>query len=276
MALELLRGAAPPGPCSYLPEETASLQYRYLLDIGAAEFEGMLSRGWRRQGACFFRPGCPQCTKCRSLRVDVNAFAATRSQRRCLKANRHVRLVVRRPSLTKEHLAVFDAYHADMHARRGWHYEPASGEEYSRTFLAGHFAFAKEFLYFRGGELVGVGLVDVTPAALSSIYFYHRPDWRPAGPGTFSVLKEIEFAKTTGRRWLYLGYWIAENASMAYKSRFGPHEILKRYVGDDETPVWLEEQESRTQSRKGAEEKDPARRDAETDAVLGSQSESTR
>lgn len=238
MALELLRGAAPPGACSYLPDETASLEYRYLLDIAPAEFEAMLARGWRRQGACFFRPRCPRCVKCRSLRVDVEAFTPTKSQRRSLKKNADVRLVVREPSLTKEHLAVFDAYHADMHDRRGWTREPTTAEEYSRTFLAGHFAFAKEFLYLRGRELIGVGLVDVTPAAMSSIYFYHRPDWRPLGPGTFSALKEIEFARQTGRRWFYLGYWIAENPSMAYKNRFTPHEILERYVGDDEPPVW--------------------------------------
>lgn len=238
MALELLRGAAPPGECSYLPDETASLEYRYLLDIAPAEFEAMLARGWRRQGACFFRPGCPRCTKCRSLRVDAAAFSPNKGQRRCLKKNEGVRLVVRKPSLTREHLDVFNAYHADMHLRRGWSREHTTAEEYARTFLAGHFEFAQEFLYLRGSELVGVGLVDVTPGALSSIYFYHRPHWRPLGPGTFSALKELEYAKQTGRRWLYLGYWIAENASMSYKNRFTPHEILERYVGEGEAPVW--------------------------------------
>ncbi|MGC1273409.1 MAG: arginyltransferase [Planctomycetaceae bacterium] len=238
MALELLRGAAPPGECSYLPDETASLEYRYLIDISASEFEAMLSRGWRRQGACFFRPACPNCTKCRSLRVNVDAFSPTKSQRRCRKRNEDVRLVVREPSLTAAHIDLFNAWHADMHQRRGWDRAPTSAEEYSRTFLAGKFSFAKEFAYLRDGELLGIGLVDATPVALSSIYFYHHPDWRPAGPGTCSALRELEFAKETGRKWLYLGYWIPENASMAYKNRFEPHEVLERYVGDDETPVW--------------------------------------
>lgn len=238
MALELLRGAAPPGPCSYLPDETSSLEYRYMLDIAPAEFEAMLSRGWRRQGACFFRPRCPACVKCRSLRVDVNAFAPSKSQRRALKQNEDIRLVVRKPSITSQHLEVFDAYHADMHLRRGWKYEPSDADDYSKTFLAGHFSFASEFLYFRRRELLGVGLVDLTPHAMSSIYFYHRPDWRPQSPGTLSVLREIEFARESNRRWLYLGYWISENASMSYKNRFEPHQVLDRYVSDDEPPVW--------------------------------------
>lgn len=238
MALELLRGAAPPGPCSYLPDETASLEYRYLLEISAQEFEGMLSRGWRRQGACFFRPKCPACVKCRSLRVDVEAFRPSKSQRRAWKQNTEIRLVVRKPSVTAEHLAVFNAYHADMHRRRGWRHDPSDADDYARTFLAGHFPFASEFLYFQKRELVGVGLVDLTPRVMSSIYFYHRPDWRPLSPGTVSVLREIEFARESNRKWLYLGYWIRENASMSYKNRFEPHEVLERYVGDDEAPVW--------------------------------------
>ncbi len=250
MALELFRGAAPPGECTYLPDETASLEYRYLLAIGESEFEQMLSRGWRRQGACFFRPGCPQCRKCRSLRVEVDAFTPTKSQRRCRKRNATVQLIVREPRLTAAHLEVFNAWHADMHDRRGWERGDTSAEDYSRTFLAGKFPFAKEFAYYRGQELLGIGLVDVTPNALSSIYFYHRPEWRPAGPGTYSALCELEFARETGRRWLYLGYWIPENASMAYKNRFTPYEILDRYVGDDETPVWRPGEET---ARKGSE-----------------------
>lgn len=238
MTVELLRGSAPPGQCSYLPDETASLNYRYLLDISDVEFEGMLSRGWRRQGACFFRPGCPHCRKCRSLRLEVAAFTPTKSQRRCRKKNDDVRLVVRPPRLTIEHINLFNAWHTDMHERRGWDRSPTSPEEYAQTFLAGRFSFAREFAYFRDQRLVGIGLVDVTPQAMSSIYFYHHPDWRADGPGTYSALREIEYARDTGRKWLYLGYWIPENASMSYKNRFGPHEILDRYVGDDEPPVW--------------------------------------
>ena len=238
MALELLSGIAPPGSCSYLPDETASLQYRYLLDVDAADYEGMLARGWRRQGACFFRPGCPNCRKCRSLRVDVAAFQFGKSQRRCLAKNADIRLVVRSPGMSKAHLSLFNAYHADMHARRGWDYEPTTAENYAHTFLAGQFNFAREFAYYRRRSLVGIGLVDIVPHGLSSVYYYHRPDWRPLSPGRFSVLKEIEYARELGKSHLYLGYWIKENASMAYKNGYTPHEILETYVGPHETPVW--------------------------------------
>ncbi|MEZ6064809.1 MAG: hypothetical protein R3B90_03670 [Planctomycetaceae bacterium] len=60
------------------------------------------------------------------------------------------------------------------------------------------------------------------------------------GPGTFTILKEIELCQATGRRYNYLGYWIKECPSMAYKDRFEPYEVLERYVEADEEPVWQE------------------------------------
>ena len=237
-AVELLRGTSPERECSYLPSETARTEYRFLLDVSADEYAAMLARGWRRQGVSFFRPVCRACVKCRPLRVDVRDFAPTKSQRRCLRRNADVTLTVRRPQVSGEHLALYDAYHADMHARRGWDADTTDAESYVRSLIGPGYPFAREFAYHRGDALVGVGLVDAVPGALNSIYFYHDPDWRPDGPGTFSALKEIEYARETGRDWVYLGFWIPENASMSYKNRFAPHEILAGRPGVNEDPEW--------------------------------------
>jgi leucyl-tRNA---protein transferase len=234
----LFEANSPPALCPYLPRETASLRYRIITSLSAGEYQELLRRGWRRHGCSFFRPDCPQCVECRSLRVDVSRFRPTKSQRRCLRRNAGVRVVVRRPTVTAEHLWLFNAYHADMHRRRGWPHRAVDADEYQESFLSGAWSFAREFLYHRDGRLAGVGLVDAAPEGLSSVYFYHDPAWRPLGPGTFTNLKEIEHARPTGRRYHYLGYWIAGCPSMSYKNRFGPHEILARYPGDDEEPEW--------------------------------------
>ncbi len=234
--LELFRFQAPLGGCSYLPWEQSSLEYRGLAHVSERAFEEMLSRGWRRHGRNFFRPACPQCVKCRSLRVDVNAFHPSKSQRRAMKKNADVRLEVGPARVTGEHVRLYNAWHADMHVRSGWRDSRTNSESYAEAFLAGDWPFAKEFRYYRENRLIGVGLVDVLPDALSSVYFYHDPLWRSLSPGTFTVQKEIEYARQTGRRHLYLGYWIAECRSMAYKAQFGPHEILARYPADGEAP----------------------------------------
>jgi len=238
MATELARFLSPPRSCSYLPAETASLEYRIYAGLTETRYRARLERGWRRHGVHLFRPVCPQCRQCRSLRVLVDQFRPSRSQRRTLQRNADVRLVVQRPTVTAEHIRLYNAYHRDMQARRGWPDRETDAAEYEQSFLAGDWPCAREFLYFRDDELIGVGLVDLFQDAVSSVYFYHDPEWRPQGPGTFSILSELEFCRETGRRYNYLGYWIAPCGSMAYKAGFRPHELLDEYVGDDETPVW--------------------------------------
>ena len=92
--------------------------------------------------------------------------------------------------------------------------------------------------YYRGERLIGVGLIDILPDGLSSVYFYHAPEWRPQAPGVFSLMCEFDFCRERGIPYLYLGYWIERCPSMAYKSGYGPHEVLENYVEEDESPEW--------------------------------------
>jgi arginyl-tRNA--protein-N-Asp/Glu arginylyltransferase len=249
-AKELTRFQTRPRACSYLPAETATLEYRVFALMGSRQYRDMLRRGWRRHGPHFFRPRCAACTQCRSLRVLVPEFRASRSQRKILGRNADVRVTVQTPSVSPDHVRVYNAYHADMAERKGWTYHPTDPEDYENSFLVGIWPFAREILYHRDGELIGVGLVDVVEDALSSVYFFHDPTWRAAGPGTFSILQEIEYCRQTGRTYNYLGYWIAACGSMAYKANFAPHEILEHYVEQDEEPVW-----TRPDSARGLDER---------------------
>jgi arginine-tRNA-protein transferase len=228
----------PPESCSYLPHETASLVYRLTTRATAEECEALLERGWRRHGAFFFRPACPACVQCRSLRVPVAEFRPSKSQRRCWRRNADVRFELARPSVSREHLDLINRYHLDMHRRRGWPLRMWDESEYVSAFLVGDFDFAYELRYYQGSRLVGVGLIDVTPRCSSSAYFYHDPAWRPAAPGVYSMLVEIHMARRAGREFHYLGYWIEACGSMAYKSQYRPHELLMEQVDQRQTPRW--------------------------------------
>jgi arginine-tRNA-protein transferase len=169
----------------------------------------------------------------------VDHFEPSKSERRNLRRNSQLELVVQPPTVTEQHLRIYNAYHADMHLRRGWPLHPITRENYEEMYLAAPGDFAREFLYFDHGKLVGIGLVDVLQESSSSVYFYHDPAQRSSALGVFSILRELQFAREQGLRHHYLGYWIAECQSMAYKANYNPHEILQRYPGDDEEPVWL-------------------------------------
>ncbi len=87
-----------------------------------------------------------------------------------------------------------------------------------------------EFCYYVGERLVGVSLADRVPSGLSSVYMYFDPAECRRSLGTFSALWEIDFCRREKLAYYFLGFHVPEAPTMAYKARFGPHEIL---VADD-------------------------------------------
>src|SRR5271169_3996972 len=101
-----------PRVCAYLPAESASLEVRVMLDVSPDELDALLERGWRRFGPIYFRPACAACTECVSLRVAVDRFEPSKSQRRSARACSRLRRVVGPPRVDDERLALYASWHA--------------------------------------------------------------------------------------------------------------------------------------------------------------------
>jgi arginine-tRNA-protein transferase len=238
--VELQRCRSAPDPCSYLPGEAASLDYRIIPELSPLAYQDLLSRGWRRFGWTFFRPACPACQECRGIRIVVDRFEPSRSQRRNWLRNSDLRVIVQPPTISRRHLDLYNQFHADMHSRKGWRPRHILRREYQATYLTGGGGCAREFLYLAGETLIAVGLADIVPEALSSVYCFYDPSWRDRGLGVFSVLTQLDYARRQGLTHQYLGYWVEECRSLVYKSQYRPHEFLAGYPPDDEPPRWLE------------------------------------
>ncbi|HEY1379297.1 MAG TPA: arginyltransferase [Gemmataceae bacterium] len=225
--ISLFRYETPPGPCGYLPGQTWRYEHEVVAALSPAEYEQRLLEGWRRFGHLLFRPVCPACTACRSLRVDVARFRPNRSQRRNRKLNeRVVRLAVGRPAVTPEKLDLYDRYHAHQAETKGWpEHGPKDAAEYRDSFVDNPFP-VEEWRYTLAGRLIGVGYVDRLPVGLSAIYFVYDPAERERGLGTWNVLCAIDRAAALGLPYVHLGYHVAGSASLAYKANFGPNETL--------------------------------------------------
>jgi len=218
---------APPSQCGYLPDQTWTLEYEVVGSVTPAEYMQRMRQGWRRFGDMLFRPQCPMCSRCRSLRVDVERFRPDRSQRRAWRANAHaVQIQVGQPTVTRAKLRLYDRYHAFQADTRGWPEHPAKDPaSYIESFVNNPFR-TLEWCYFVQGRLVGVGYVDDLPGGLSAIYFFYDPDERSRSLGTFNVLCILEYARRRRVPHVYLGYFVPECASLAYKARFRPNQLL--------------------------------------------------
>jgi arginyl-tRNA--protein-N-Asp/Glu arginylyltransferase len=220
-----------PRPCSYLADRSASLDVRVMLDVTAEEMEGLLARGWRRFGPMYFRPACASCTECVSLRVTVDAFAPSKSQRRAARGADRLRRVVGPPRVDDARLALYAKWHAQREEARGWGPNPETRDRYALEFAFPH-PCAREAAFYDDatpGEprLVGLGLFDETPHALSAAFFFFDPAYEHLSPGTVNVLRLIDDARASARPHVYLGYRVTDCPSLAYKARFRPHELLR-------------------------------------------------
>jgi arginine-tRNA-protein transferase len=222
----LFRYVAPPSSCGYLPDQTWRLEYEQVLSLSAAEYMTRMSQGWRRFGYLLFRPRCPACNACRSLRVPVDRFRPDRSQRRARAANENVvRLEIGTPAVTRAKLDLYDRYHAFQSENKNWpEHDGKDADDYARTFVNNPFA-TQEWCYYLDDRLIAVGYVDNLPAGLSAIYFIYEPTERQRSLGTWNVLSIIERARMLGVPHVYLGYYVAGCQSMQYKTRFAPNQL---------------------------------------------------
>lgn len=214
--------------CPYLPGRVARLPlYRQLRALTLDEADLRFGNAERRVGTCLYRTACPTCTACRGLRVVVDEFKPSRSQRRVLaRWADEGRVEVGRAAWDPEKLSLFN--------RHKFERELADGEDEPMTplgyvsWLVQSCFHTMEMRYYLGDRLVGVGVVDLGRSAASSVYFYFDPDPDVArySPGVYSVLREIELCRDSGREHLYLGLHVEECRHLAYKTDYRPHELL--------------------------------------------------
>jgi arginine-tRNA-protein transferase len=216
--------ASSPEPCGYLSDrQSISAFANPYVDMDADTYNNLIQFGFRRSGGYLYRPHCPDCTACISLRVRAEEHRPSRNDRKNLRRNADIELQVAPAKFSEEHFDLYRRYVNTRHAD-GSMANP-SRSDYHR-FLICDWAETR-FIEFRlGRRLLGVAVTDVTESGLSAVYTFFDPDERERSLGHFAILSQIGMAREQGYPYLYLGYWIADCDKMRYKSRYRPAEIF--------------------------------------------------
>ncbi|KAJ7507668.1 arginine-tRNA-protein transferase [Mycena galericulata] len=95
-------------------------------------------------------------------------------------------------------------------------------------------------LYKCDGKLIALGVIDILPNCVSSVYFVYDPEWEEFSLGKLSVLREISLATEIQEAGapdmtsLYMGFYIHSCPKMRYKGDYSPS-----YLADPETYEWF-------------------------------------
>ncbi len=216
-----------PYPCSYLAGQTAqSLTATPPNLVNADIYNHLIKHGFRRSGNFAYRPHCPNCQACISIRVLLKDFTPNRSQKRAFK--QHQRLTVRVLPIhyNETHFALYSAYIKARHADGQDNPANQSEKEQYHSFLCQSHVDSVLLEFSEHDQIKMVSVVDMIDDGVSAVYTFFDTTETKASLGTYNILWQIEWAKSLNLPYLYLGYWIEDSKKMAYKQNFQPQEML--------------------------------------------------
>ncbi|MCZ6683529.1 MAG: arginyltransferase [Planctomycetota bacterium] len=210
-----------PHRCPYLPDRMAEDLFTVEAHLEPARYQYMMDLGFRRSGRVVYRPACDGCSECVPIRVPVSGFAPSRSQRRVLRRNADIHVQIGSPKSSERKWRIFVEYLRFQHD--GTMSEDREGFE---QFLYTSPTDTLEMVYYAGRRIAGVGLVDLGPTVMSSVYYYFDPAMARRSLGVFGSLYEIDECRRRGLLHWYMGYYVRDCSRMSYKTAFRPFEML--------------------------------------------------
>ena len=92
------------------------------------------------------------------------------------------------------------------------------------------------FIHKIDGKIIAVGVWDILPTSLSSVYLYYDTDYSFLDLGVFTAVREIEYMKNFQKlvdpnfKYYMMGFYIDTCQKMKYKGFYHPMEILDPFT----------------------------------------------
>lgn len=187
--------------------------------VTPSQLDALLAGGWRHFGTHFFRYSYGfvefDVRRVIPLRIRLENFSLSKSQRRALRKNIDLDTVFRPINVTPEVESLFE-----IHKRRFKYGVPDSIFDFLSTQPATTPAEGMEAAVYKSEKLIALSYFDVGSRANSGIYAMFDPEESARSLGIFTMLREIEFAIENGKEFYYQGYSYEGNSFYDYKKRF--------------------------------------------------------
>ena len=209
--------------CNYLPEQ----QERLLVAVDERlhnneKYSWLMANGFRRSNDQIYKPYCENCNACKSLRVVLEDFTPSKSQKRLLKKNQSFEVKISETA-TANYYPLYENYINTIHHDGSMF--PATTTQFE-SFTKSTVTNQIFVETWDKDILISVAVTDVLTDALSAVYTFYHPDYKNRGLGVFSILNQINLSLKLGKKYVYLGYQIDECQKMNYKNKYFPYQEL--------------------------------------------------
>ncbi|MEL7140065.1 MAG: arginyltransferase, partial [Pseudomonadota bacterium] len=233
-------------PCAYLDGREERKVFTTLQGTNAISVNNALSlKGFRRSQSVIYRPACVGCSACMSIRIPVDGFRPTKTQKRILKRNADLTVRSCEAWATEAQFSLFRRYLDQRHADGGM----ADMDAFDYAAMVDETPVNSTVIeYSRTGEddappLLAACLSDVLADGLSMVYSFFDPGEQGRSLGAFMIMDHMRIAAEMGLPYVYLGYWVAGSPKMHYKIGYRPFELCdgstwRRFSSLDEFHRW--------------------------------------
>ena len=210
--------------CGYISKrEARSIVATPYKRINKKNYGHLIKRGFRRSGQYVYKPDCKECTACIPIRLNVNNFILSKSQKRVKKSLKDLTVKVLPLEFNEEHYKLYVKYQKNRHRLQNQSEDDIS--DYNDFLIRSN--VDSKLLEFRiDEELKLVTIIDVVEDGISAVYTFFDSETPKKSFGTYSILWLLEWCKNKNEQYIYLGYWIGESQKMRYKTNFKPYELL--------------------------------------------------
>ncbi|MBK6932257.1 MAG: arginine-tRNA-protein transferase [Saprospirales bacterium] len=149
------------------------------------------------------------------LRIQLDGFQMSKSQRKCLRRNADLRVLRRPLRIHRNHELLFD-----RHALRFHHNRPSTIYGFFSSWSHVMPCTGVEFDVFQQDRHIASSFFHMGHRSMAGNYCIHDPEeaWRSLG--TFTMLLEMEYARQLGKAYYYPGFVYDLPSEFDYKLNF--------------------------------------------------------
>ena len=212
-------------PCSYLENKKEKKIFLIMDDLAKSDkYQFLIKNGFRRSHNILYNQVCDNCDSCKSIRIMVNSFKLSKSNKRIINKNKNLFEKKLNCNPSKEQFKLFKRYlkfkHSDSEMNE------MKYEDYCKM-LNSPGIDTKIFEYFYQNELIACVISDFLKDSISMVYSFYSDCFLKNSIGKFLILEHFLLAKDLGKEYVYLGYWVEGSNKMDYKNKFNSSQILK-------------------------------------------------